>query len=151
MLISYYEDKSKNITLGCKIINDCYVDDTMPSEFVKEKAKVFLSSLITLRNFTLPKIFPTLRNTIQFEWEFFPNSENLEDSYYLEFEVYEDKISMLYCSFMNGDYYHFGENFHTSEIGNDIWFVFRFLKDMEDIKKPCVIEFLKLFTVRSEG
>lgn len=150
MLFSYYKDKNKNITLGHKIIDGCYVNNTMPSEFVKEKAKVFLSSLITIRDFYMPKIFPTLRNTIQFEWEFFPDSENPGNSYYLEFEVYEDKISMLYCSAINEDCYHFDEIFYTGKTVNDIWFVFRFLKDMEDIKKPYVIEFLNLFTVRGE-
>ncbi len=129
------------------IDSNCRVD-----VYLKEKAKIFLSALITLKNFSIPLIFPTLRNSIQFEWEYFPNSAIHSQSEYLEFEVYSDKISMLYADttgrFRNlklEEMYHYGCTFKIDEKADDIWWVFNFFKRVEEKEEP-VQRFLELFS-----
>ena len=60
----------------------------------QEGAKAFSETLVNrcwlicLKLKIQPLIFPTARNSIQFEYE-------LEDKSYLEFEIYSDKITIL--------------------------------------------------------
>lgn len=145
--------KTQAIKYCHNIIDNCYIDDDNYNVdiYLKEKAKVFLSALITCRNFSIPCIFPTLRNSIQFEWEYFPDSEIYSQSEYLEFEIYENKIGMLYADttgrFRNlkpGDMYHYGCTFKSDEKADDIWWVFNFFVRVESKEEP-VKRFLELF------
>lgn len=152
-----YKNKSIKIIEGINCINECYIDDKEPSELIKNKAKIFLSSLITVRNFKLPEIFPTLRGTIQFEWEIFQKKDGKIQygfSDYLEFEIYENKISMLYANTTGefgglkpGEMFHYSCNFKSDERAEDFYWLFRMLDKLENGKDKAVCRFLELFTM----
>ncbi len=149
MTLTEFNNQQKIIFLGSQEIDETRNLNNGPSKLVKARAKVFLSYLVTTLNIKPPNIIvPMLRNAIQFEWSLYGitirNQKGIsfyEETEYLEFGIYEDKISMLYVpNSLEKEKNYINYNFVTTKDAEDFYQVIveLFKKGKDFLENFCI-------------
>lgn len=149
MTLTEFNNQQKIIFLGSQEIDETRNLNNGPSKLVKARAKIFLFYLVTMLNIKPPDIsVPMLRNAIQFEWSLYGitirNQKGIsfyEETEYLEFGIYEDKISMLYVpNSLEKEKNYINYNFVTTKDAKDFYQVIveLFKKGKDFLENFCI-------------